>query len=228
MSKPRAQGPGSSGAPKQRTPAAVTNQPPLRGESSAEREASARTAAQRGGEPERRPRICIDMDEVIADAVAEHLRLYNHAFGERLAKTDLDGRWLWEAVPAERQEQLEGFLRSEHFFAALDVLPDAQRVIARLQSRYEVFIATAAMEVPNSFMAKYEWLGRHFPFIPPSHIVFCGDKGILAAEYLIDDNPRQLRRFRGEGILFAAPHNTGCDEFRRVDDWAAVERLFLA
>ena len=48
---------------------------------------------------------------------------------------------------------------------------------------------------------------RHFPFIATSHIVFCGDKSIVAADYLIDDNVRQLSRFRGEGIIFTAPHN---------------------
>ncbi len=72
-----------------------------------------------------------------------------------------------------------------------------------------------------------DWLGRHFPFVSPSRVVFCGDKGILNAEYLIDDNPRQLRRFRGEGILYSAPHNVACAEFRRVEDWLAVERMFL-
>ena len=72
-------------------------------------------------------------------------------------------------------------------------MPHAQRVLERLQSRYEIFIASAAMEVPSSFAAKYELLAEHFPFIPTSHIVFCGDKSILRADYLIDDNPRQLR-----------------------------------
>ena len=106
-------------------------------------------------------------------------------------------------------------------------MPQAQRVVRALQERYEVFIASAAMEVPSSFTAKYEWLERHFPFIPASHIVFCGDKGVLRAEYLIDDNPRQLRRFGGEGILFSSPHNAGVTGFRRVRDWLEVEALFL-
>lgn len=199
----------------------------MQGESSPEREVSPERAPHRIPRRDGPPRICIDMDEVIADAVAEHLRLYNHHFGEQLTKADLRGRWLWEVVPEDRQNHLEQFLRSERFFAVLDVIPEAQRVIGRLQSHYEVFIATAAMEVPSSFNAKYAWLGLHFPFVPTSHIVFCGDKGILDAEYLIDDNPRQLRRFRGEGILFSAPHNAACREFRRVEDWLAVERLFL-
>ena len=78
-------------------------------------------------------------------------------------------------------------------------MPHSQRVVQALQAKYEVFIATAAMEVPTSFNAKYTWMAKHFPFVPPSHLVYCGDKGILRADYLIDDNPRQLRRFGGEG-----------------------------
>ena len=106
-------------------------------------------------------------------------------------------------------------------------MPDAQRVLGRLQQHYEVFIASAAMEVPTSFNAKYRWLARHFPSIPATHIVFCGDKSILRADYLIDDNPRQLRRFVGEGILYDAPHNIAVKGFRRVCNWLEIEEFFL-
>ena len=146
-----------------------------------------------------RQRICIDMDEVIADAVAEHLLRYNRDFNESLTAADLEGKWLWDVVQVDRHDALEAYLRSDDFFAVLDVMPYAQRVIKALQTRYEVFIATAAMEVPTSFVAKYNWLSEHFPFVPASHIVFCGDKSILRADFLIDDNPRQLQRFGGEG-----------------------------
>jgi 5'(3')-deoxyribonucleotidase len=174
-----------------------------------------------------RERICIDMDEVIADAVKEHLARYNKEFGETITTADMAGKWLWDVVEVERHPALLAHLHSEDFFAVLDVMPHSQRVIEALQGRYEVFIATAAMEVPTSFMAKYEWLGRNFPFIPASHIVFCGDKGILKAEYLIDDNPRQLGRFAGQGILFGSPHNMHVTGYKRVADWLEVEEMFL-
>lgn len=172
-------------------------------------------------------RICIDMDEVIADAVSEHLARYNRDFDENVTPADLQGKWLWDVVSTDRHDALAAYLHSEDFFGVLDVMPDAQRVIHALGLQYEVFIATAAMEVPTSFNAKYDWLKQHFPFIPASHIVFCGDKSILRADYLIDDNPRQLRRFRGEGILFSSPHNVNVTGFRRVQNWLDVERLFL-
>jgi 5'(3')-deoxyribonucleotidase len=167
------------------------------------------------------------MDEVIADAVSEHLLRYNREFSERVTTADLKGKWLFDIVSIDRHAALEGYLRSDDFFAVLDVMPHSQRVLRDLQKHYEIFIATAAMEVPTSFGAKYEWLGRHFPFIAPSHIVFCGDKSILKADYLIDDNPRQLQRFAGEGILFNAHHNVNVTGYRRVNDWLDIERLFL-
>ncbi len=163
----------------------------------------------------------------MADAVAENLRRYNLEFGEKLSLAEMEGKAIWEAIQPSRHEAIERFLQSEDFFAVLDVMPDAQRVVRALQSRYEVFIATAAMEVPTSFTAKYEWLGRHFPFISPANIVFCGDKSILRADYLIDDNPRQLRRFLGQGVLFHSHHNVACEEFPRVKNWLEVEKMLL-
>ncbi len=172
-------------------------------------------------------RIAVDMDEVMADALAEHLLRYNRDHNENLTPEDLHGRALWEVVSIDRHNALEGYLRSEDFFEGLAVMPESQRVLRRLQQDFEIFIATAAMEVPTSFHQKFRWLDRHFPFIPPSHIVYCGDKSIINADYLIDDNPRQLRRFKGEGILFTSPHNLGVKGFRRVNDWLDVEKLFL-
>jgi 5'(3')-deoxyribonucleotidase len=167
------------------------------------------------------------MDEVMADALAEHLLRYNLHFGEQLTVEDLAGKWLWDVVSTDRHDVLESSMRSDDFFEGLAVMPESQRVLRLLQTNYEVFIATAAMEVPTSFNQKYRWLAKHFPFIPSSHIVYCGDKGILRADYLIDDNPRQLRRFQGEGILYTSPHNANVTGFKRVNDWLDVEKLFL-
>jgi 5'(3')-deoxyribonucleotidase/uncharacterized protein with PQ loop repeat len=173
----------------------------------------------------RRLRIAIDMDEVMADAVAEHLRRYNTAFGARLAIDDLHGRHLEEFVPPEHRAAAEAMLDST-FFEQLAVLPDCQEVIRELSVRHEVFIVTAAMDVPCSFDAKYHWLSRHFPFIPSSNIVFCGDKGVIDADYLIDDRARHFLVFKGRPLLFSAPHNAGETRYPRVSSWAEVREVF--
>jgi len=174
-----------------------------------------------------RKRICVDMDEVMADAVAEHLIRYNRDHNVNLTKEDLRGKRFWQVVPERHHAILDDYLRAEDFFEDLDVMPDAPRVLAELQRHFEIFIASAAMEVPTSFNAKYRWLERHFPFIPHTHIVFCGDKSILLADYLIDDNPRQLEHFSGTGILYDAPHNANITGYTRVRSWLEIESLFL-
>jgi 5'(3')-deoxyribonucleotidase/uncharacterized protein with PQ loop repeat len=173
----------------------------------------------------RRLRIAIDMDEVMADAVAEHLRRYNTAFGARLAIDDLHGSHLEEFIPPEHRSAAEAMLDST-FFEQLAVLPDCQEVIRELSVRHEVFIVTAAMDVPCSFDAKYHWLSRHFPFIPSSNIVFCGDKGVIDADYLIDDRARHFLGFKGRPLLFSAPHNAGETRYPRVSSWAEVREVF--
>jgi 5'-nucleotidase len=171
-------------------------------------------------------RICVDMDEVMADTLAEHLRRYNQAFDEDVTVEDLAGKGLWEIAPINRQQQLRAFLDAEDFFEDLPLMPDAQQVLKELAARFEIFIATQAMVVPNSFGPKYRWLQRHFPFVPPTHYVFCGDKSILRADFLIDDQPRNLLRFTGEGLLYTAPHNLPVTGFFRVNNWLEVADYF--
>jgi len=180
---------------------------------------------ERRGVQERRPRIAIDMDEVMADALGEHLRRYNAAYGTKLTPAELRGRHLEQCIPPAHRQAAEAMLDAS-FFEELAVLPDCQEVVRELAGRYDVFIASAAMDVPCSFDAKYRWLQRHFPMIPPSQIVFCGDKTIVDADYLIDDRPRHFAKFRGQALLFSAPHNAGETRYTRVASWQDVREHF--
>lgn len=171
-------------------------------------------------------RICVDMDEVLADTLSEHLRRYNEEYDEAITKQDLHGKILWDIVSNDRHERLRQFLHAEDFFADLEVVPQSQAVLKSLSTRFDVFIATAAMQVPNSLGPKYRWLQRHFSFIPPTHYVFCGDKSILLADYLIDDLPRNLDRFSGKGLLYTAPHNLLAKGYTRVHDWSEIACFF--
>lgn len=166
------------------------------------------------------------MDEVIADTLEKFLNVCNTQLGLSFTKSDLTGRNLWEVIGKQHFPVLRTAVNELDFFADLEIMPDSQEVIRGLTQRHEVFISSSAMEVPTSFTAKFEWLKRHFPFIPASNIVFCGDKSILNADFLIDDNSRHFERFRGEGILYTAPHNTRIEGYRRVNNWKDVEALF--
>jgi 5'-nucleotidase len=182
-------------------------------------------AADRRSTGPRRLRIAIDMDEVMADALSEHVRRYNAAFGGRITIAELRGRHLEDVVPPDQREATEALLDAS-FFETLEILPDCREVIAELAEKHDVVVASAAMDVPCSFDAKFKWLQRHFPFIPPSHIVFCGDKAVVDADYLIDDRARHFARFKGRPLLFSAPHNSAETRYPRVESWAEVRAFF--
>jgi 5'(3')-deoxyribonucleotidase/uncharacterized protein with PQ loop repeat len=181
------------------------------------------TAVRQHGQ--RRLRIAIDMDEVMADALAELLRRYNSAFAASVTAAELRGQHLEDWVVPAQREAVEAMYDAS-FFAALPVMDDCQEVVRELAERHDVIVVTAAMDVPCSFDAKFTWLQRHFPFIPTSNIVFCGDKGIVEADYLIDDRPRHFVRFKGSPLLFSAPHNAHEKRYPRVHSWREIREFF--
>ena len=171
-------------------------------------------------------KIAVDMDEVVADALGEHISRYNALFGASVTKESVIGCHLRDVIPAEHRHDTAQIVHSQDFFANLEIFPNAREVLFKLSQVHEVFITSAAMEVPNSFNAKYRWLQDNLPFISPLNYVFCGAKHIIAADYLIDDRARHFQRFSGEGILFDAPHNQNVTGYRRVKNWLEVEQLF--
>src|SRR5690606_8326443 len=123
---------------------------------------------------------------VIADFQTKHLEIYNYTFNESLTIDDIKGARLRTLRPHLSNEILN-LVDDPSFFRHLIVIDGSQDVIRELNEYYEIYITTAAMEHPSSFQAKYEWLKEHFPFISPMNYVFCGDKSIINADYLIDD-----------------------------------------
>lgn len=173
-----------------------------------------------------RKKIAIDMDEVLADTLGAIIDGVNERANLEITVESLNGQKLKHVIP-EHDGLVTEILREPGFFRHLKVMPNAQEVVEKLNEHYDVYIATAAMDVPTSFYDKYEWLLEHFPFLDPQHFVFCGRKNIINADYLIDDNPRQLAIFEGESIMYTAVHNMNHHDYKCVNGWKDVEALFL-
>ncbi|MEK5037598.1 5' nucleotidase, NT5C type [Sporosarcina sp. FSL K6-3457] len=171
-------------------------------------------------------RIAIDMDEVITHFSTSCLELFNKEFDENYTTEDLQGKLLVE-LDARFADTVDSYLANDSFFLDLKVIKDSQNVIQKLSSYYEIYIVTAAMEFPASLAPKYQWLKQHFSFLDDKKFVFCGDKSIIHADYLIDDTPSHLDTFSGQGILFTAPHNRDITGYTRLNNWQEVAAYFL-
>lgn len=173
-------------------------------------------------------RVFIDMDEVIADAYWAIVRRYECQFNEVIDRDLIYEKKLWELIPEENYRVAFNFLHEPGFFRNLPVIKNAQEVIQALQDKYEIFIASAAMQFPNSLKEKSDWLDEHFPFIPWQNRILCGHKYMLKGEVLIDDGAYNLEAFTGrEKLLFTSPHNVTEDRFTRVNNWEEVAKFLL-
>ena len=171
--------------------------------------------------------LFIDMDEVIADTFKAHIALYNQEYQENLTMEDCLGREVWQSVPEDRRQSIYKHTSIAGFFPTLAPMPDSKSVLQELCKKYEVYIASAAMEFPSSLKEKSEWLDEHFPFIHWKKRILCGDKHILKGDILIDDRSYNLETFDGRTLLFSSPHNLNQNGFERVNTWQEVAQILL-
>lgn len=171
--------------------------------------------------------LFVDMDEVIADTYNAHIERYNRDFNENLTEAMCMGREVWQCVPEDRQESVHKHASLDGFFTDLVPIKDSQAVLKELSQKYEVYIASAAMQYPKSLIEKYHWLDTHFPFIHWKKRILCGDKHILHGDILIDDRTFNLETFKGRSIMFTSPHNINTNGFERADSWLQLADKLL-
>ncbi len=173
-----------------------------------------------------RERIAIDMDDVMADASKSILHIYNQQFGTNYKDQDFVEQSFYD-VAKDNYQLIRPKLHEKGFFRNLEVKKGAVEVVKELNSKYEVFIVSAAMEFPNSLLEKYEWLHEHFSYISWKQMVLCGDKTIIQADIMIDDHEKKLITFTGKKLLFDAMHNRTLNGYHRVFTWEDVSKILL-
>ncbi len=173
-------------------------------------------------------RIAIDMDDVLAKTTHVIIDRINDKVNKNFTYEELlqGGKEYKEEFYAHYLAN-NSFLWEPRFFENIPVNEDAVEVVKKLAEQYEIFIVSAATEFPNSLKEKLTWMEMHFPFITWKHIVFCGHKYMIQADYLIDDHEKNLHSFTGTPLLYTAPHNLHITDYQRVNNWKDVEKLLL-
>jgi len=170
-------------------------------------------------------RIAVDMDEVLAKYTKKVLKTLKEETGYVVDQDAIKGKFLSKSLPPEYVEIVTSYPHRDGFFRDLEIMEDSQDVLLKLMDNYEIYIVSATMQHINAPRDKALWLRDYFPYIDFRNIVFCGDKSIIRADYLIDDHPRHLEAFHGKPILFSAFHNINEHRYDRVKNWKEIENL---
>ncbi|MDP9675273.1 5'(3')-deoxyribonucleotidase [Paenibacillus jamilae] len=170
--------------------------------------------------------LAVDQDNVIADLLSEWVRRYNLDYNDDLHPEQINA-WNWHHLCKEEcGNKIYKYLDEPDFFYNLPVMEGCQEILKELNYNYDIYIVTAPFNL-NNVVPKYKWLVKHFPFLDENKFVFTRDKSIIAANYLIDDKPNNLENFKGNKILYNAPHNLDEKRFFRVNNWNEVREILL-
>ncbi|GHB81952.1 5' nucleotidase, NT5C type [Persicitalea jodogahamensis] len=172
-------------------------------------------------------RITLDMDDVLADTHGKLIDYVLNEFDTHYLYEDFRKTPIKELLHPKQFKKMYTYIHQSGFFKDIPVMEGAQETVQELSQYYEIFVATAALEFPNSFREKYDWLQSNFPDIAWKNIVFCGDKSIISSDFLIDDHVKNMLSFTGKGILYSAPHNMEETAYPRVANWREIREMFL-
>lgn len=164
------------------------------------------------------------MDGVIADLLTPWISIINEKENESLRSEDIQD---WEIAKFTKcKDKIFTYLDYD-LFRNLPVMENSQEILKQLHDKYEIYIVTAATKEKEVMLAKWDWLQEHFPFIDTDHMILCGKKNLIHADYMIDDGPHNLKEFKGKSLLFDATYNRTENRFQRVNNWKEIGDLLL-
>lgn len=170
-------------------------------------------------------RLLIDFDGVCADTIKYWLGLYNKEYEDSLAHEHIMEWDVHKFVKEQCGNRIYKYLDHSQFFSNVEMLPDADAVLFRLQEKGHQIIITTAIGTtsPTSFYDKRQWIAKNFPFLPPKNFIASELKDVIKGDLLLDDGPHNLEVFPGITCAFNWPWNQGAKCDYRVNSWLEFE-----
>jgi len=165
-------------------------------------------------------RLAFDMDRVIVDTYQAQIDWLSQSHPEFVQQAD--GRLFGEFLPSSINQEFWQMLEDGTFFADLPPMEGAIETLEWLSNTHELIIVSAGPLIPNSCTPKLEWVRRFLPFFNPDNVVLCMNKSLIIADYLIDDQTKNLERFTGTGILYASNPSYADSDFPKVRNWEDI------
>lgn len=181
-----------------------------------------------------KPRVLMDVDEVIADFTGYYLKLAEKVMHtpyrrEQVIKWDI-GKCL--DLPAWATREITYELRRPDTALKLDTLPGSVEAVKQLAEISEIYFVTSPYWGSLTWASDREaWLVHHFGDLG-ERVIHTKFKAPISGDFLLDDKPENILDWGlaqdGVPILWNQIHNRGFNEKKesipilRYDSWEKV------
>ncbi|XP_006006083.1 5'(3')-deoxyribonucleotidase, mitochondrial [Latimeria chalumnae] len=190
---------------------------------------------------DKRLRVLVDMDGVIADFEGGFLKKYKTMYPHEPCVSLEDRRGFWVSTQygqlrPDLCKKAMSIWESKNFFIDLEPIPGALEAVKQMANLKDtdVFICTSPIrKYDHCPYEKYAWVEKHLGHEFLEQVVLTRDKTVVSGDLLIDDKPDITGAESNpswEHILFTACHNKHLQlqpPNKRLDLWANDWRAIL-
>lgn len=167
--------------------------------------------------------IGIDVDDVTLDLVTAWLHRYNCDHNDFLVESDIKSWGIGSYTKIGRK--FYDYLKDPNLYAKVRPIENSLSGVQSLNDMgfRVIFITASTTEqsgVKYNILYNCGFLNRREDYYEAK------DKSLIACDYLVDDNPDNVKTAYGEGIIYTREWNKSLIGYPRVDNWLEIINYF--
>jgi 5'(3')-deoxyribonucleotidase len=178
-----------------------------------------------------RPRVLVDVDEVLGDFQGPALDIMSEVTGRQYIPEDFEVWDIFSILTEEEREAVFERIEVPGFCSGIEPKEGAIKAIKEIQTFADVYPVTSPFHSKPWVVERTQWLGDRFGW-KKSEIVFTSAKFLVGGDALIDDRPENVIKWGehhpdGLPILWHLPNtrNMPHDDIRATTWAEVIEKL---
>jgi len=154
--------------------------------------------------------VVSDMDDVLVDLIPAWVDLLNKQHNRNVNYKDITEWDMHISYPGLTDKELFGVLNTEELWKSVQPKVNAVEGVKRfIDDGYKFYVCTAShyKTIANKMTHAL------FPYFNLNYqdIIVCHDKHLIHCDYIVDDNPENLKHSSAIRFLMDTPHNQKAD-----------------
>lgn len=153
-----------------------------------------------------------DMDDVLVDLLSAWCAVLNFRYKRKVKVEDIRDWDMRIAYPDLTDKQLYEVLNEDELWQAVEPKGDSVIYLPQIKDLGLTIYICTATHYKNICKKLTNCLLKYYPWLDYKDIIMCHNKAMLKCDYIIDDNPDNIKDSTAIRFLYDCPHNQSADK----------------